>query len=121
MVHARILQVTAVLLTAVVLSIVCGCGGSAEISNDRPASDVNKDSAELTISASAGENGSITPSGDVRVEKHGAIDFLIVPAPGYEIDSVHVDNSYQGGVINYSFTNVTKPHTIRASFVSKKE
>ena len=120
MVHARSIQVIRVLLIIILLSIVSGCGGSGTMSTDRPTGDLSNEPADLTITASAGDNGSITPSGQVRVERHGTMDFLIVPASGYQVDSVHVDGSYVGIVTNYSFTNVTKPHSIRAAFVLAK-
>ena len=113
---ARILQFTLALLLIVMLSMLCGCGSSKTMTTNH----LPGDSPELTISAGAGENGSITPSGDNQVGRHGSVEFLIVPLEGYQIDSVFVDESYVGGVISHSFTNITKPHSIRASFISKK-
>jgi hypothetical protein len=117
---ARVLRFTRVLLITVIPSMICGCGSSNTMTADPFPGDSSNDPTELTISAGAGENGSITPSGDVKVKRHGSVDFLIVPIEGYQVDSVFVDDSYRGRLINYSFTNVTKPHSIRASFVPIK-
>jgi hypothetical protein len=69
-----------------------------------------------TITATAGSNGSITPSGAVAVAYLGSQSFTVTPIPGYHIDSVLVDGVNQGGVSSYTFTNVTANHSIRAVF-----
>ena len=69
-----------------------------------------------TITASAGSNGSITPSGSVIVNYGGSQTFTISPNIGYHVDSVIVDGVYAGTVTSYPFTNVTANHTISATF-----
>ena len=73
----------------------------------------------FTITASAGQGGSISPSGAVSVEKNGSQTFTITPSEGYEIADVIVDNVSQGAVNAYTFENVTEAHTITASFTEK--
>ncbi len=68
------------------------------------------------ISAIAGENGIITPSGNVEVAYNGSQKFLIIPNKGYHISNVKVDAVSVGVVSEYEFVNITSPHTIRASF-----
>ena len=69
-----------------------------------------------TITASAGANGSISPSGAVAVN-HGANQtFTVTPNTGYHIEDVKVDGSSVGAVTSYTFTNVTANHTISATF-----
>ena len=70
-----------------------------------------------TITASAGNNGSIAPSGDVVVNEHDDQGFTITPDLGYSIDEVLVDGVPVGAVSTYTFSNVTADHTIEASFV----
>ncbi len=70
----------------------------------------------LTIVASAGVNGSITPSGAVPVPYGTNQLFTITPAANYHVDSVLADGVYKGGVTSYTFTNVTANHTITATF-----
>jgi hypothetical protein len=72
----------------------------------------------LTISASAGANGSISPSGSVSVPYGSSQAFAITPNTGYHVASVLVDGSSVGAVTSYTFTNVTTNHTISASFAA---
>jgi len=71
---------------------------------------------QLTITASAGEHGSITPSGVVPVESGADQTFTIQPDPGYKVADVLVDGTSVGAVTTYTFTKVVKAHTIAASF-----
>ncbi|MFN8589699.1 MAG: SdrD B-like domain-containing protein [Candidatus Eisenbacteria bacterium] len=70
----------------------------------------------FTITASAGPNGSITPSGAVSVSANGNQSFAIAADAGFAIADVLVDAVSVGAVTNYAFTNVTANHTIAASF-----
>lgn len=72
-----------------------------------------------TITASAGQGGSITPSGNVSVAENGNQKFTITPSEGYEIADVKVDNQSVGKKTEYTFENVTKAHTIAATFTEK--
>lgn len=72
-----------------------------------------------TITASAGEGGSISPRGSVVVDDGKNQEFLIVPDEGYEILSVKVDGIEQGAKGTYTFTNVTENHNINAEFIKK--
>ncbi len=71
-----------------------------------------------TITATAGEGGSIDPSGDVVVDEGDSQTFTIAPDAGYQIDDVLVDGSSVGVVSSYTFENVTADHTINAAFSS---
>ena len=70
----------------------------------------------LFIEATAGLNGTITPSGEVEVLPGTDQTFTISPDPGFLIDDVLVDGATAGPVAQYTFTNVTANHTIHASF-----
>ncbi len=69
-----------------------------------------------TITASAGANGSINPSGAVAVNSGATQAFTITPNSGFHIADVLVDGGTVGAVPTYTFTNVTANHTIAASF-----
>lgn len=69
-----------------------------------------------TITASAGPNGSISPSGSVTVNQGSNKSFTITPDSGYSINDVLVDGSSVGAVSSYTFTNITQNHTIFATF-----
>jgi hypothetical protein len=71
-----------------------------------------------TITATAGPNGSISPSGSSSVLKGGKITYTITPGSGYRIASVLVDGVSVGAASSYTFSNVTADHTISASFAS---
>ncbi len=70
----------------------------------------------FTITASAGANGSISPSGAVNVTGGANQTFLITPNSCYAILDVSVDGISQGPLSSYTFTNVTASHTISATF-----
>lgn len=74
-----------------------------------------------TITASAGENGTITPSGDVSVAHGTNQAFDIEAASGYHIASLLVNGTEvaeAAGVAShtYTFSNVTAAQTIAATF-----
>ena len=72
-----------------------------------------------TITATAGEHGSIVPSGEVQVECGGSHLFKIKPDEGYTRGSVLVDGSPVKTKGNkYEFTDVTSDHTIEVTFVN---
>jgi hypothetical protein len=72
-----------------------------------------------TISASAGEGGTISPSGDKLVAVGASQTYVITPDVGYEIADVKVDGASVGAVSSYAFNNVSISHTIEASFADK--
>jgi len=69
-----------------------------------------------SITASSDDHGSIAPNGNVTVIEGNNQPFTITPNPGYHIDKVMVDNQPVGALDHYNFQNVTKGHTISASF-----
>ena len=69
-----------------------------------------------TITASAGSNGSISPSGAVSVVQGASQTFTITPNTNYAVDSLKVDGAYVGALTTYTFTNVQAAHTIAATF-----
>ncbi len=71
---------------------------------------------EFTITASAGVNGSISPSGAVHVTYGENRTFDVTAEPGYEIDVVTVDNVAVGAVASYTFTAIAADHSIHATF-----
>jgi hypothetical protein len=78
---------------------------------------ISKDTTPVThnITASAGSNGSISPSGSVSVNRGYDQPFTITPNNGYQA-SVLVDGVSQGTISSYTFSNVTANHTISATF-----
>jgi hypothetical protein len=68
------------------------------------------------ITAIAGPNGTIDPSGTVTVDHGSGQTFGITPAIGYHVADVLVDGGSVGSLTSYTFPNVTGPHTISATF-----
>jgi hypothetical protein len=69
-----------------------------------------------TITASAGANGSIVPSGKIEVNEGASKSFTMTPADGYVVEDVKVDNVSVGARTTYAFTNVSANHTISVTF-----
>ena len=70
-----------------------------------------------TIKATAGVNGSISPTGNVSVREGRDQTFTITPDKGYAVAKVLVDGKSVGSVKSYTFKNVTKDHTIEVVFM----
>ena len=73
----------------------------------------------FAITAGAGSNGTITPSGSTSVNTGADQVYTITPNCGYAISDVLVDGVSQGAIATYTFTNVTASHTITATFTGQ--
>ncbi|MBO4875387.1 MAG: PKD domain-containing protein [Bacteroidales bacterium] len=69
-----------------------------------------------TITASAGNGGTISNVGNTTVNCGDYITYTITPDEDYMISDVLVDGQSIGSVSSYQFTNVIANHTISASF-----
>ncbi|HAT68594.1 MAG TPA: hypothetical protein DCS20_03165 [Candidatus Yonathbacteria bacterium] len=72
----------------------------------------------FAITATAGANGSITPSGVTIVTQGNNQSYAITPDSGYTVSSITVDGSSVATSTPYIFTNVQTNHTIDATFVA---
>ncbi|MEM3473545.1 MAG: stalk domain-containing protein [archaeon] len=72
--------------------------------------------SSFTITASAGVNGTISPSGTITVNIGANQTFTIAPNTGYRIKDVKVDGTSVGVVSTYTFDNITSDHMIEAVF-----
>ena len=72
-----------------------------------------------TISASAGANGSISPSGSTSVNCGDNQTFNFIPDACYAVQNVIVDGVSQGAISSYTFTNVTVSHSISVTFIQQ--
>jgi sugar lactone lactonase YvrE len=70
----------------------------------------------LSINASAGTGGSISPSGTTAVIRGGSQSYLITPSACYHVADVAVDGVSQGAIPSYTFSDVIGDHTISATF-----
>ncbi len=70
----------------------------------------------VTIEASAGHGGSISPSARVAIGYGLSKMFAITPRWGYVVEDVKVDGVSVGPVSTYLFTNLTDDHLISVTF-----
>ncbi len=70
-----------------------------------------------TITATAATNGTLSPAGATTVNYGGSLTYTITPKTGYHTTQVTVDGTPVGAVNSYTFSNVTRSHTIKATFV----
>lgn len=69
-----------------------------------------------TIDASAGNGGTISPSGKNTVQAGDNSEYTITPSDGYVISDVKIDGNSIGAVSTYTFDYVQQSHTIEATF-----
>jgi hypothetical protein len=74
---------------------------------------------KLTVSATAGANGTISPAGQVGVLLGASPTFTAVPAAGFGIGAMTVDGQPIGVQSSYTFSDVNVAHSINVSFVSQ--
>jgi len=71
-----------------------------------------------TITATSGENGSISPAGNVTIEASENQTFFFQPDEGFLIDTILVDDIQIEAVDSYTFPNISQDHTIHVLFKS---
>ena len=71
---------------------------------------------QFTITATAGNGGTIAPTGATNVYKGTSKAFTITPNEGYHVDSLTVDGTAVNVVTEYTFSDVTANHTIAVTF-----
>jgi hypothetical protein len=69
-----------------------------------------------TVTASAGANGAIAPSGTLVVADGATPSYTITPNTGYHVQNVLVNGSSVGAVTNYTFSAIHANQTISATF-----
>lgn len=85
--------------------------------SDEEISNLSGNINRYSVYTSSGTDGTINPSGTQKVSSGTNITFNIVPASGYMISEVKVDNKSIGVVSSYTFRNITSDHSISATFV----
>lgn len=82
---------------------------------------IEKKVTVYTITAEAGVNGKISPSGSVDAEKGKNYEFTFTPDKGYRVAKVLVDGKEVKTTNNrYTFTNVQDNHKISVTFEKDK-
>ena len=75
-----------------------------------------EDQGPFTIKASAGDDGTISPDGESKIEKGKGLTYTITPNAGYAIKDILVDGKSVGAVSTYEFKDVKGAHSIVAQF-----
>ena len=70
----------------------------------------------FTITAEAGGNGTISPSGVKSVKSNEKVTYNITPNYGYVVKDVLVNGKSVGAVETYTFNGITADSTIKAEF-----
>jgi len=70
----------------------------------------------VTVKTSAGEGGTIAPSGEVQVVQGLNQKFWAIPAPGYRLADLRLDGDSVGPVSEYLLKDVKTAHDIEAVF-----
>ncbi len=71
----------------------------------------------FTITATAGSNGKIDPSGSVDVVYGSSKTFTFTPDTGYHVSAILVDGAYLAtSAETFTFSNIKSPHSIAVSF-----
>lgn len=74
-----------------------------------------------TITAKAGDGGSISPAGSVSVPRNAERKFTVTADEEYRIADVKVDGKSVGAVSTYTFKLVSENHTIEALFETEED
>ena len=112
-------HVAEVLVDGVPIGAVANYTFSAVDANHTISASFAPDTTLYTINASAGANGTISPSGSVSTNQGVNKPFAITPNTGFVVADVLVDGVSVGAVSEYTFTNVSANHSISASFAVK--
>lgn len=75
-----------------------------------------KSASSIAINAKSGNGGSISREGNIGTIKGEDVVYAITPDYGYMVKDVVVDGVSQGNITSYAFENVSKTHTIEATF-----
>ncbi len=78
-----------------------------------------KDSTETqyTITATSGENGEISPSGNIVINEGEDRTFIMEPDVGYKVADVTIDGMSEGQKTSHTFKNITKNYEIHVTFI----
>lgn len=76
----------------------------------------NYEANTYTIEAISGDNGDISPKGNIKVGYGENQEFVITADEDYYIDEVIVDGINKGAIESYKFENITSNHKIEVSF-----
>jgi len=70
------------------------------------------------INATAGENGIITPAGEIEYLEGDSVEYTFTPDLNYEVEELFIDGEPMGleQATSYTFTSIDKDYTIHVTF-----
>lgn len=96
--------------------LLTGVDGTSPLTVASPITVTGAYQTQYSITASAGPNGSIDPTGTTFFTAGSSQTYTITPSPGYHIDTLIVDGTTEPVTSSYSFTNIASSHSITATF-----
>jgi len=74
----------------------------------------------VTVTTTAGPNGSVSPSGSFEVETYSDVTLTFTPNVGYQVEDILISSTWNGNSVGpvwfYTIPNVTSNHLIEATF-----
>ncbi len=80
-----------------------------------------KETVQHTITATSGNNGTISPEGDIAADAGESKTFTMNPVEGYEVEDVVADGKSIGSKTAHTFTEINADHTIHVTFKTTGE
>lgn len=88
----------------------------SNVTSDKKVNIISKEKQKFTISATAGPNGTVSPSGAVTVTEGQDQTFSIVANPGFLQDILKVNDFIIPSVSSYTFSNITSNAKLDVTF-----
>lgn len=73
-------------------------------------------SEQHSVLVSAGNGGTVYPSGNLYAEDWGSIEISVAPDSGYKIKAITVDGVIVGAMSYYTLANITEDHSVLVTF-----
>lgn len=108
----RKFSISVFMLALLLVLTISGCtssGTSHETEDPEP-------EKQFTITATAGDHGTIDPSGTIQVREGESITFTITPDQHYLLNGIQVDGQTVENTETYTFSAISDDHSISASF-----
>ncbi len=80
---------------------------------------VSFDAVQLTVTVTAGENGSADPAGTVNVDYGSELTVTFSSNTGYGVDALLVNGQMVAAVSRYTFTDIREDQSISATFAQR--
>lgn len=83
---------------------------------DNEEADDESGNSKYTVFVTAGNGGTVNPTGSITVDAWDSINLSFTPDAGYVVQSVTIDGKEIGAVENYTISYIESNHTVVATF-----